>query len=112
MKEKLLLAAAALLGFATACENKRTVDMYGTPYFDYKVSGRKKKLPDVRVKGKRQRLFRREGLEEEIGKKIRFDKGRCLPDDPDVYAADPGRKCISTAVFCCGYDHRGTYPWF
>ena len=35
MKEKLLLAAASLLGFATACENKRTVDMYGTPYFDY-----------------------------------------------------------------------------
>lgn len=58
------------------------------------------------------RINRREGLEEEIGKKIRFDKGGCLPDDPDVYAADPGRKCISTAVFCCGYDHRGTYPWF
>lgn len=39
MKEKLLLAAASLLGFATACENKRTVDMYGAPYFDYKVKG-------------------------------------------------------------------------
>ena len=50
--------------------------------------------------------------EVEIGKKIRFDKGRCFPDDPDVYAADPGRKRISTAVFCCGYDHRGPYPWF
>lgn len=40
MKEKLLLAAASLLGFATACENKRTVDMYGTPYIDYNVRGK------------------------------------------------------------------------
>ena len=40
MKEKLLLMAASLLGLATACENKRTVDMYGTPYFDYKVKGK------------------------------------------------------------------------
>lgn len=40
MKEKLLLAAASLLGFATACENKRTVDMYGAPYLDYKVKGK------------------------------------------------------------------------
>lgn len=40
MKEKLLLAAASLLGFATACENKRTVDMYGTPYIDYKIKGK------------------------------------------------------------------------
>ena len=40
MKEKLLLAAASLLGFATACDNKRTVDMYGAPYLDYKVKGK------------------------------------------------------------------------
>lgn len=42
MKEKLLLAAAALLGFATACndkENSRTV-MYGTPYNNYKIKGK------------------------------------------------------------------------
>lgn len=42
MKEKLLLAAASLLGFATACENKRTVDMYGVPppHVGYKVKGK------------------------------------------------------------------------
>ncbi|WP_195458858.1 radical SAM-associated putative lipoprotein [Alistipes sp. D31t1_170403_E11] len=41
MKEKLLLAAAALLGFATACDsNKRQTDMYGTPYNNYKIKGK------------------------------------------------------------------------
>ena len=41
MKEKLLLAAAALLGFAPACEsNKRQTDMYGTPYNNYKIKGK------------------------------------------------------------------------
>lgn len=41
MKEKLLLAAAALLGFATACDsNKRQTDMYGTPYNSYKIKGK------------------------------------------------------------------------
>lgn len=41
MKEKLLMAAASLLGFATACDqNKRMVDMYGSPYIDYKVKGK------------------------------------------------------------------------
>ena len=74
--------------------------------------GKKEEAARCLCKERRQRLFRRKGLEEEIGKKIRFDKGRCIPDDPDVYAADPGRKCISTAVFCCGHDHRETYPWF
>lgn len=51
MKEKLLLAAASLLGFATACENKRTVDMYGTPYFDYKVKGKVTDKEGAPVKG-------------------------------------------------------------
>ncbi len=41
MKEKLLLAAAALLGFATACDStKRQTDMYGTPYSNYKIKGK------------------------------------------------------------------------
>lgn len=40
MKEKLLMMAASMLGFATACENKRTVDMYGTPYIDYRIKGK------------------------------------------------------------------------
>lgn len=41
MKEKLLLAAATLLGFATACDsNKRQTDMYGTPYNNYKIKGK------------------------------------------------------------------------
>ena len=41
MKEKLLLAAAALLGFATACDsNKRQTDMYGIPYNNYKIKGK------------------------------------------------------------------------
>lgn len=44
-------AAAALLGFATACENKRTVDMYGTPYFDYKVKGKVTDKEGAPVKG-------------------------------------------------------------
>ena len=44
MKEKLLLAAAALLGFATACNNEedqpKVVSMYGTPYSNYKIKGK------------------------------------------------------------------------
>ena len=44
MKEKLLLAAAALLGFATACNNEedqpKTVCMYGIPYNNYKIKGK------------------------------------------------------------------------
>ena len=41
MKEKLLLAAATLLGFATACDsNKRQTDMYGTPYNNYNIKGK------------------------------------------------------------------------
>ena len=43
MKEKLLLAAAALLGFATACNNEedqpKVVSMYGVPYNNYKIKG-------------------------------------------------------------------------
>ena len=58
MKEKLLLAAASLLGFATACENKETPVMYGTPYFDYKVKG--KDLHRHRRTGKRRRIYRKE----------------------------------------------------
>lgn len=51
MKEKLLLAAASLLGFATACENKETPVMYGTPYFDYKVKGKVTDKEGAPVKG-------------------------------------------------------------
>ena len=44
MKEKLLLAAAALLGFATACNNEedqpKVVSMYGVPYNNYKIKGK------------------------------------------------------------------------
>lgn len=42
MKEKLLLMAASLLGFATACENKDTPVMYGPPPLPvgYKVKGK------------------------------------------------------------------------
>ncbi len=43
MKEKLLLAAAALLGFATACNNEEDqpqMTMYGTPYNNYKIKGK------------------------------------------------------------------------
>ena len=46
MKEKLLLAAAALLGFATACNNEedqpKVVSMYGVPYNNYKIKDRVK----------------------------------------------------------------------
>ena len=43
MKEKFLLMAASLLGFATACNNsedQRQPVMYGTPYNNYKVKGK------------------------------------------------------------------------
>ena len=44
MKEKLLLAAAALRGFATACNNEedqpKVVSMYGVPYNNYKIKGK------------------------------------------------------------------------
>lgn len=41
MKEKLLLMAASLLGFATACDQEeRTTDMYGTRYNDFRVQGK------------------------------------------------------------------------
>lgn len=43
MKEKLLMAAASLLGFATACDTKeelRSIAMYGVPYMNYKVKGK------------------------------------------------------------------------
>ena len=43
MKEKLLLAAAALLGFATACNNEedqpKVVSMYGIQSNNYKLQG-------------------------------------------------------------------------
>ena len=43
MKEKLLMMAASLLGFATACNNEDDqppLVMYGTPYINYKVKGK------------------------------------------------------------------------
>ena len=115
-EERKQIVEEALGNLSASCDGCMAglADMYQ----DY-IDG-KKEIRDINMefnaryeRGDMDREERRsEGLEEEIGKKIRFDKGRCFPDDPDVYAADPGRKRISTAVFCCGYDHRGPYPWF
>ena len=58
MKEKLLLMAASLLGFATACGNKETPEMYGTPPpVGYKVKGKVtdragKAIPGIEVNDK------------------------------------------------------------
>lgn len=58
MKEKMLLLAASLLGFATACNDKeeRITDMYGTPYMNFKVKGKVidkagQPIPGIEVRG-------------------------------------------------------------
>ena len=107
-EERKQIVEEALGNLSASCDGCMAglADMYQ----DY-IDG-KKEIRDINMEFNARYERGDMDLEEEIGKKIRFDKGRCFPDDLDVYAADPGRKCISTAVFCCGYDHRGTYPWF
>ena len=63
MKEKLLLMAASLLGFATACGNKETPVMYGVPppHIGYKVKGKVtdkagKAIPGIEVNDKANKI--------------------------------------------------------
>ena len=77
MKEKLLLAAAALLGFATACNNEedqpKVVSMYGVPYNNYKIKGKVTDKAGRPIKGieVRSNAYRRPGQRRRLRRKDR-----------------------------------------